>query len=187
MSVGLLKEIADECPRGVALLGMDVGKTTIGLALSNPDQTLATPLQTVRRRKFTQDAQAVMDIAREYEVGGFVIGYPVHMGGEEGRRAQSVRDFALEFERFLREQAGLSAPWIALWDERLSTKTVEEFVDSSVEKRKTRVKAKESGLIDKLAAQHILQGACDALGKAREKFEGGSTADPSDSEPGPSL
>ena len=158
MTIGLLKEIVNEAPRGRALLGLDVGKKTIGLALSNPDQSIATPLETIRRTKFTKDMQVLQKIIAEYEIGGFVVGYPVNMDGSEGPRAQSIRDFAIEMQNVLGQGA-----WIALWDERLSTVSVEHTVDKIVEKRKTKINAKSSGLIDKLAAQIILQGALDCI------------------------
>jgi putative holliday junction resolvase len=158
MPVGLLKDVIGELPANTALLGLDVGRKTIGLALCDPGRRVATPLQTIKRVKFTQDAQALAAIAKEYEVGGYVLGLPVNMDGSEGPRAQSVRDFAAEFSRTV---GGKS--WIALWDERLSTFSVEEAVDNLVDKRKTRVEAKASGLVDKLAAQVILQGALDYI------------------------
>ena len=141
--IGLLKEIAEFCPKDKALLGLDVGKKTIGIALCAGGMTLATPITTIRRVKFGKDVE----------------GLPVNMDGSEGPRAQSIRDFAAEFER----QIGINSPWIAFWDERLSTVSVEEFVGETVGKRKTRVNAKASGLIDKLAAQMILQGAVDYM------------------------
>lgn len=159
--IDLLKNIADLRPRGQALLGLDVGKKTIGLALSNPDQTLATPLETLKRSKFTADVQLLKRVVVDYEIGGFVIGLPLNMDESEGPRAQSIRDFAAELARYP-DVVG-AQPWIALWDERLSTRAVEDLVDRHVGKRKTRRGAKESGLIDKLAAQIILQGALDFL------------------------
>lgn len=203
MSIGLLKDIAEKCPKNVALLGLDVGKKTIGLALSDPGQRVATPLLTIPRTKFTKDMEALKAVIAEYEVGGFIIGYPLNMDGSEGPRAQSVRDFAVEMERYLKQWCHpvgvreahlherdpekecsdaahimdfrrLSAPsarrgndnapiWIALWDERLSTVSVESAVDELVQKRKTKTQAKASGLIDKLAAQVILQSALDFM------------------------
>ena len=157
--IGLLKDIAPHRPRGKALLGLDVGAKTIGLALCDPDLRVATPLQTIKRVKLSEDVKTLQAIIKEYEIGGFVIGLPVGMDGQEGRRAQSVRDFAAEFARRL----PMSDPWIALWDERLSPAFVEDLVDKSVEKRKIRVNAKASGLIDKLAAQQILQGAIEFM------------------------
>lgn len=161
MSVDLLKNIADKRPVGAALLGLDVGKKTIGLALCDPGHSIATPLETIRRVKFTKDIQRIQQLVEEYEVAGFVIGLPVNMDGTEGPRAQSVRDFALELVRYP-EIVG-AKPWVALHDERLSTVSVKESVDTLVQKRKTRVESKNSGLIDKLAAQHILQSAIDSF------------------------
>ncbi|MCB1531416.1 MAG: Holliday junction resolvase RuvX [Alphaproteobacteria bacterium] len=161
MSIDLLKNIAELRPVGMALLGLDVGKKTIGVALSDPAQSLATPLETIKRTKFTQDILRLQALVEEYEVGGFVIGLPVNMDGSEGPRAQSVRDFALELVRYP-EIVGRE-PWIALQDERLSTVSVEEAVDNFVDKRKTRIESKQSGLIDKLAAQVILQSALNGF------------------------
>lgn len=158
MPTGLLKDIAADCPKDAALLGLDVGKKTIGLALSGAGQSLATPLKTIQRTKFTKDMEALKAVIEEYEIGGFVLGYPVNMDGSEGPRAQSIRDFAAEMANTLGQ-----GTWIALWDERLSTVSVEDVVDNLVQKRKTKINAKSSGLIDKLAAQMILQGAVDYI------------------------
>jgi len=161
MTIDYLKNITNICPMNRALLGLDVGKKTIGLALADPTHSLATPLLTIKRTKFTKDMIALTDIAKEYEVGGYIIGLPVNMDGSEGRRAQSIKDFASEMERFIGND-----PWIAFWDERLSTVSADNIVDKMVEKRKTKIKAKSSGLIDKLAAQTILQGALDYIRNA---------------------
>lgn len=161
MPVDLLKNIAAYCPEHTALLGLDVGKKTIGLALANPLRSMATPLHTIQRTKFTKDVELLKKVMAEYEIGGFVVGLPVNMDSSEGPRAQSVRDFALELHKALGHD-----PWIALWDERLSTVSVENFVDEFVGKKSTRRNAKASGLIDRLAAQVILQGALDYLDRA---------------------
>jgi len=160
--IGLLKDIAQNRPKNTSLLGLDVGKKTIGLALSPPDQTFATPLHTIKRTKFMRDMVELIKIIEEYEVGGFVIGLPVNMDGTEGPRAQSIRDFAIEMDKVLEAQTG-QGTWIALWDERLSTESVEDIVDEFVDKRKTKINSKSSGLIDKLAAQIILDGALSFL------------------------
>jgi putative Holliday junction resolvase len=154
-----LENMVKSVPAGRALLGLDLGKKTIGVALSDPAHTIATPLTTIKRTKFTKDILQIHAIVDEYEVGGFVIGLPYNMDGTEGPRAQSIRDFALELVRYP-EIVG-AKPWIALHDERLSTHSVEAMVDKHVGKRKTKINAKESGLIDKLAAQIILQSALD--------------------------
>ena len=137
-------------------MGIDVGAKTLGLAVCDPAQSIATPLLTIKRTKFMKDMAALKRVVDEYSVGGFIVGLPVSMDGREGRRAQSVRDFAMEMQSFM--GAGV---FVALWDELLSTATVDDFVDELVDKRKTKIKAKESGLIDRLAAQVILQGAVD--------------------------
>lgn len=161
MTIGLLKDIADHYPRGKSLLGLDVGKKTLGLALADPALSVVTPLQTIRRTKFTQDMQALAVVVKEFGVCGFIVGLPLNMDGSAGRQAQSVHDFAHEM---LKHPAVVGvAPWIALWDERLSTSAVRDFVDNHVHKKSTRQNAKESGLIDRLAAQVILQGAVDFL------------------------
>ncbi len=160
--IDLLENIIKERPKGERLLGMDIGKKTIGLALSDSAQSIATPLMTIKRTKFSKDIIKLEDVIREYEVGGYVLGYPLNMDNSAGAKCQSVRDFGLEFEAQLSQELKPSKGlWIALWDERLSTVSVEDFVDSSVDM--SRRSAKEKGLIDKLAAQFILQGALEYI------------------------
>ncbi len=157
-----LENIAKYCPQGVRLLGMDVGKKTIGLALADSAGGIATPLLTVWRKKFSLDMNELEKVIRDYEVGGYVVGYPLNMDGSEGAKCQSIKDFACEFERqfpaALRPKGGL---WVALSDERLSTVSVESFVDESVDYSRRKSKAK--GVTDKLAAQVILQSALDYM------------------------
>lgn len=158
----LLEKNKDARPKDSVLMGMDVGKKTIGIALSDAHQSIAMPLCTINRKKFRHDVQEIEKIIREYEVRGFVIGYPLNMNGSAGPRCQSIRDFALEFEAQLSEEfKSDGGVWVALWDERLSTSAVEGFVDSVVDI--SRRKAKERGILDKLAAQVILQGALDYM------------------------
>lgn len=157
-----LENIADLCPRNVRLLGMDVGKKTIGMALADSANGIVTPLKTLRRTKFTSDVREIEKIVRDYEVGGFVIGYPLNMDGSEGRGCQSVRDFSLELKaQICACFTGGEGVWMALCDERLSTASVESFVDKSVDYSKRR--AKEKGVTDALAAQVILQSALDYM------------------------
>ncbi|MCF8496074.1 MAG: Holliday junction resolvase RuvX [Alphaproteobacteria bacterium] len=157
MPVGLLKDIAAARPANVPLLGLDVGEKTIGVAISDSGQSIAMPLCTIKRTKFSRDILDLQAILREREIGGIVIGLPLNMDGSEGRRCQSVRDFAAELVR-----SGIAGPdaWIALADERFSTESVEDLVEKHGMKRR---KAKDSGLTDRLAAQRILQGALDGL------------------------
>tara|TARA_R110001592_G_scaffold16881_10_gene71658 strand:- start:20466 stop:20966 length:501 start_codon:yes stop_codon:yes gene_type:complete len=160
--IDLLENIVKDCPKDVRLLGMDIGKKTIGLALSDSMHSIATPLKTIKRTKFSRDIKELEVVIREYEVGGYILGYPLNMDDSAGAKCQSVRDFGLEFERQISDDLKSSAGlWIALWDERLSTSNVEDFVDRTVDISKRR--AKEKGIIDKLAAQFILQGALEYM------------------------
>ncbi len=155
----MLENILSARPANVALMGLDVGKKTIGVAISDSEQSIAFPICTIKRSKFSRDIKELEKIIREYDIGGYVIGLPLNMDNSEGRACQSIRDFCAEFARQLPQD--LQNPWIALWDERLSTASVYGFVDKSVDI--SRRKAKERGIVDKLAAQHILQGALDFI------------------------
>ncbi len=151
-------ELPERLKRGERLLGLDPGSKTIGLAISDSALTVASPLETIKRGKFTQDAERLAEICRDYRVGGLVIGLPVNMDGTEGPRCQSVRQLA----RNLVEKAGFTQP-IAFWDERLSTAAVERFlVDEADMTRKRR-----AAVVDKMAAAYILQGALDAIARQR--------------------
>ncbi|MCR9219718.1 MAG: Holliday junction resolvase RuvX [Alphaproteobacteria bacterium] len=144
----------DRLPKGRALMGLDPGTKTIGVAVSDPSWAVASPLETIRRTKFTQDAERLEVLIEERAVGGVVIGLPVNMDGSEGPRAQSVRQFA----RNLVELRGWTIP-LVFWDERLSTSAVERFlVDEADMTRKRR-----GEVVDKMAAAYILQGALEAL------------------------
>lgn len=161
MPSGPLKDIFDRKPDGVRLLCLDVGKKTLGIALSDTGQSIATPLKTIKRTKFTKDIQHLKTVIDDYSIGGYVLGYPVNMDGSEGPRCESIRHFADEMANH--PDIFGDDPWIALWDERLSTVTAEGIVDDFIEKRKNRMSAKEAGIIDALAAQHIMQGALDFI------------------------
>ena len=136
---------------GARLMGLDLGTKTIGLALSDVLRSVATPLDTIKRKKFSVDAAALLQLAQSHEVGGFVLGLPVNMNGTEGPRAQSTRAFA-------RNLSGLMELPILFWDERLSTAAVTRTLIEADASRKRR-----SELVDKLAAAYILQGALDRL------------------------
>ena len=137
-------------PRG-ALIGLDLGTKTIGVATSDPDRRLATAVETVARTTFSADARRLLALAAERKAAGFVLGLPINMDGSEGPRAQSTRSFA-------RNLARLTALPIAFWDERLSTAAVErELIAADVSR------AKRKGVIDQHAAIFILQGALDRL------------------------
>ncbi len=148
-----LIEIAPLLPARGALLGLDLGTKTIGVAVSDPDRRLATGVETVARKIFTADAKRVMALADVRRVVGFVIGLPVNMDGSEGPRAQSTRAFARNF-------AKLTDLPIALWDERLSTAAVERELIAADASR-----SKRAAVIDEHAAIFILQGALDRLAR----------------------
>jgi putative Holliday junction resolvase len=139
-------------PRG-ALIGLDLGTKTIGVAASDPDRRLAAPVETVARRRFQADAERLLVLAGERRAVGFVLGLPINMDGSEGPRAQATRAFA-------RNLAKLTELPIALWDERLSTAAVERALIEADASR-----AKRKAVIDQHAAAYILQGALDRLAR----------------------
>ncbi len=134
------------------LIGLDLGEKTIGLALSDVNKTIASPLLTIARTKFRADAKQLLALAAEHGAGGFVVGLPVNMDGSEGARAQSTR-------AFVRNLAALTELPLALWDERLSTAAVTRTLIEADASRKRR-----AALVDKMAAAYLLQGALDRLG-----------------------
>ncbi|MEM9724532.1 MAG: Holliday junction resolvase RuvX [Pseudomonadota bacterium] len=142
-------------PQG-PLIGLDLGTKTLGLAVSDGLRLSANPLETLRRRKFTQDAEQLEAVIAARGVGGVVLGLPRNMEGDEGPRAQSTRAFA----RNLSNRPGFAEaiPAILLWDERLSTVAVERTLLEADASRLRR-----AAVIDKLAAAYILQGALERL------------------------
>jgi putative holliday junction resolvase len=146
-----LIEAAAHWPVRGALIGLDLGTKTIGVAASDPDRRLATAVQTIGRKRFSTDAARVFALATERRAVGLVLGLPINMDGSEGVRAQSTRAFA-------RNLARLSDLPIALWDERLSTAAVERDLIAADVSR-----AKRAAVIDAHAAAYILQGALDRL------------------------
>jgi putative Holliday junction resolvase len=151
MPVLALAEAVTLFPQRGALIGLDLGTKTIGVAASDPDRRLATPVETITRTRFQLDAARLLVLAGERRAVGFVLGLPVNMDGSEGPRAQATRAFA-------RNLAGLTALPIALWDERLSTAAVERaLIEADVSR------AKRKAVIDQHAAAYILQGALDRL------------------------
>ena len=147
-----LKNIPSQLTRGQRLMGLDLGSKTIGLALSDVMLSVASPLEPIRRTKFTPDAQRLIERIKEHDVGALVLGMPFEMDGTEGKRCQSTRDFAINFKKMR------DIP-ISYWDERLSTSAVERMLVGDVDMTRKR----RSEVVDKLAATYILQGALDAL------------------------
>ena len=137
--------------RGARLLGVDLGEKTIGLALSDVSRSIATPLETIRRSKFTPDAERIRALAVRHEVGALVVGLPLNMDGSEGPRVQATRAFV----RNLKPLLGLP---VVFWDERLSTAAVTRTLLDADASR-----ARRGELVDKMAAAYILQGALDRL------------------------
>lgn len=133
------------------LLGLDVGTKTVGLALSDVSRSIATPYDTIKRGKFTEDAKTIAAIVERQGVGGLVIGLPINLDGSEGSRAQSTRAFARNLA------IHVTVPTI-FWDERLSTAAVERHLIEADVSRKRRAE-----LVDRMAAAWILQGALDRL------------------------
>ena len=147
-----VEDFAAALPAGRALAGLDLGEKTIGVAVSDRLRRVATPLETIRRRKFSEDAGRLLEIAAHREVGGLVIGLPRNMDGSEGPRCQSARAFA----RNLCRQTTLP---IGFWDERLSTVAAERALLEADASRRRRAE-----VIDHVAAGIILQGLLDRLG-----------------------
>jgi putative holliday junction resolvase len=156
MPICNLPELVALLPKNTCILGLDLGDKTIGLAIADPGRSIASPLSTIQRTKFTLDAQALGKIIKERNVGGLVLGLPKNMDGSEGPQAQSVQAFARNLVA-QPQLIGGDLP-IAFWDERLSTAAVERFMISDDMTRKRR-----DAVVDKAAASWILQGALDAL------------------------
>jgi putative Holliday junction resolvase len=144
-------ELAASLKPGERLFGLDLGEKTIGVAVGDTMLSFAAPVETIAKRKFTLDAEALIALIKKHAVGGLVIGLPLNMNGTEGPSAQSARAFARNFD--------IKHPLpILFWDERLSTVAVTRTLleaDVSREKRKE--------VVDKMAAAFILQGVLDAI------------------------
>jgi len=151
MPVVSLIEAAALLPARGALIGLDLGTKTIGVAVSDPDRRLATAVETIARKRFGDDAKRLFALSAERRIVGFVLGLPINMDGTEGPRAQATRAFA-------RNLAKLTELPIALWDERLSTAAVERaLIEADVSR------GKRKAVIDQHAAAYILQGALERL------------------------
>ena len=153
MPIVELQSIKSHLSKNQCLLGLDLGSKTIGLAVSDPSFMIASPIETIKRTKFTPDANRLMEIHKDRQIGGWVLGLPVEMDGNEGPRCQSTRQFA---ENFI----GLSELPISFWDERLSSSAVNRFLISEADMTRKR----RGQVVDKMAAGYILQGALDSFG-----------------------
>ncbi len=146
-----IEGFAGAVPLGRGLLGLDLGTKTIGVALSDRLLSVASPLETIKRKKFGLDAARLLEIAGAREAGGIILGLPRNMDGSEGPRCQSTRAFARNLEK-------LTDLPIGFWDERLSTVAAERALLEADATRKRRAE-----VIDNVAASYILQGALDRL------------------------
>ena len=138
-------------PAGRAIAGLDLGTQTIGVGLSDRLWSVATPLETIKRKKFTKDAETLIALLIRREAGGIILGLPRNMDGSEGPRCQATRAFA-------RNLSGLTDLPITFWDERLSTVAAERALLEADTTRKRRAQ-----VIDHVAAAYILQGALDRI------------------------
>lgn len=145
------EEMAANLPQMQALMGLDLGTKTIGVAISDVMQSVATPIETVKRKKFTLDAARLVELVKDRQIGGIILGLPRNMDGSEGPRAQSTRAFA-------RNLRPLVPCPIGFWDERLSTVAAERALLEADTTRKRRAE-----VIDHVAAGYILQGSLDRL------------------------
>lgn len=148
-------EFAAVLPARRALVGLDLGEKTIGVAVSDTMLSVASPIETVRRKKFGVDAARLLEIIAAREICGIVLGLPFNMDGSEGPRCQSTRAFARNLSR-------LTELPIGYWDERLSTVAAERALLEADTSRKRR-----GEVIDHVAAGFILQGVLDRLGYLR--------------------
>jgi len=139
----------------IPLIGLDLGEKTIGVAVSDTSRTIASPLDLIRKTRFTNDVNALFELMESRGAAGIVIGLPVNMDGSEGPRCQSSRAFARNLLR-LRDIP------IAFWDERLSSAAVNRVLIGEGDV----TRARRADLVDKLAAAWILQGALDRLRQA---------------------
>ena len=144
-----IEALVASLPKGARLLGVDLGTKTIGLALSDVERRIATPLETLKRTKFTPDADAIRRVVHRFGVGGLVVGLPLNMDGTEGPRSQATRAFVRNLKPLVKIP-------VAFWDERLSTMAVTRtLIDADASR------ARRGALVDKMAAAYILQGALD--------------------------
>ena len=152
MPVFNLEDLPAACPPDTPWMGLDLGENTIGVAVSDTSRMIASPLQLIRKVKFSQDAEQLIKLMNGRNVSALVIGLPLNMDGSEGPRAQSCRAFARNLER-------LRPVNVAFQDERLSTSAVERFLIEELDLNRKR----RANVVDRTAAAWILQGALDRL------------------------
>jgi putative Holliday junction resolvase len=149
-----VKEFSAQLPPLGRLLGLDLGSTTIGLAMTDERRQISSPLQTIIRSKFTKDATTLKELITKHNICGLVLGYPLNMDGSEGPRCQSTRQFV----------RSLNSPLpVLFWDERMSSMVVNRMMTDEADLSRQR----RAELVDKLAASYILQGVLDSMAKGR--------------------
>ena len=153
MTVVSLQDLTAQTPQGTPWFGLDLGERTIGVAASDATRMIASPLEVIRKTKFTDDANRLFKLMDQRGATGLVIGLPLNMDGTEGPRAQSCRAFARNLER-------IRPVMVAFQDERLSTAAVERFLVEDLDLSRKR----RAEVVDRNAAAFILQGALDRLG-----------------------
>jgi putative holliday junction resolvase len=154
-----IHDLALRLPAKARLIGIDLGAKTIGLAISDVERRLASPLRTLRRGAFARDADALIEIFDKFEISGVILGLPLNLEGRDTPRAQSTRAFA----RNLSTRTDLP---IVYWDERFSTAAVERSLIANDVSRARRAK-----VIDRMAAAYLLQGALDRLRLVRPPLD----------------
>ncbi|MDQ1153226.1 Holliday junction resolvase RuvX [Brevundimonas sp. SORGH_AS_0993] len=147
-----LLELPAACPPDTPWMGLDLGEKTIGVAVSDATRLIASPLELIRKSRFTHEAEQLFKLMAHRKVSALVIGLPANMDGTEGPRAQSCRAFARNLER-------LRPVNVAFWDERLSTSAVERFLIEDLDLNRKR----RAQVVDRTAAAWILQGALDRV------------------------
>ena len=152
MPVFDLTDLPAACLPDTPWIGLDLGENTIGVAVSDTSRMIASPLQLIRKVKFSQDAAQLIKLMNTRNISALVIGLPLNMDGTEGPRAQSCRAFARNLER-------LRPVNVAFQDERLSTTAVERFLIDELDLTRKR----RADVVDRTAAAWILQGALDRL------------------------
>ena len=146
-----LEALVDRVPRHARLFGLDLGTKTIGIAISDVERRIASPLETIRREKFSIDVKKLDALAASHSIYALVMGFPLNMDGSEGPRVQATRAFVRNMSTFM-------ALPVLYWDERLSTAAVTR---SLIEQDASR--AKRAQVVDRMAAAYILQGALDRM------------------------
>ena len=154
-----LEKLAAKLPAKARLIGVDLGTKTIGLALSDVERRIATPLVTLARAQFSRDAPALIEQIRKFDAVALILGLPLNLDGGEGPRVQATRAFARNF-------ASLDPTPIAFWDERFSTAVVNRALIANDVSR-----ARRAEVVDRMAAAYILQGALDGLARIARAAE----------------